>query len=151
MKLINKIRKFMYGRYGVDELHGFMFKIYIFLIIIDLFINSKALLFLELLLLFILIYRSLSKNSYQRRKENKLYLELKKEIEKPFINIKRNMSDKEYVYKKCRKCKKILKLPLPYERGIKHTKCPNCKNKITFITLRKQKIEIIKNNKKINV
>jgi len=151
MKFITKINKFMYGRYGVDELYSFLFKFYISLIIIDLFINSKILLCLELLVLTIMIFRLLSKNCYQRRKENTIFLELKKEFAKPFINIKRNINDKDYIYKRCNKCKKTLKLPLPYERGIKHTKCPNCNKRITFITIKKQKIEIIKNNKKINI
>ena len=148
MKFINKLQKFMYGRYGVDELYSFLFKLYIILIIIDLFINSKILLLLELLIIFIMTYRMLSKNCYQRRKENKVFLELKKEITKPFKNIKRNITDKDNIYKRCSKCKKTLKLPIPYERGIKHTTCPNCKKKITFFTLKKQKIEIIKNKTK---
>lgn len=146
-----KLQKFMYGRYGIDELYSFLFKTYFFLIIIDLFINNKILLFLEILIVIIMFYRVLSKNCYQRRKENKVFLELKKELFKPFKNIKRNIKDKDYIYKRCSKCNKTLKLPVPFERGIKHTKCPNCNKKITFITLKKQKIEIIKNNKKVNI
>ena len=144
MEFITKLNKFMHGRYGIDELHSFIFKIYISLIIIDLFVDNKILILLELFLLFIMIYRFLSKNCYQRRKENKLFTQIKKEIEKPFLTFKKNITDKENVYIKCGKCKKILKLPLPYERGIKHTKCPNCKKKMTILVLKKQKIEIIK-------
>lgn len=98
-----------------------------------------------------MFYRVLSKNCYQRRKENKLFLELKTELLKPFLNIKRNINDKDYIYKRCPKCKKTLKLPIPFERGIKHTKCPNCKNKVTLFTLKKQKLEIIKNKAKMKV
>ena len=49
-----------------------------------------------------------------------------KDIEKASDYIKRNMNDKDHIYKKCSKCKTTLKLPIPYERGIKHTKCPKC-------------------------
>ena len=45
---------------------------------------------------------------------------------KPFRNIRRNIKDKEYIYKNCRHCKKLLKLPIPYKRGIKEVKCPKC-------------------------
>ena len=62
-------------------------------------------------------------------------------------NLKRNIKDKDHIYKKCSKCKTTLKLPVPYERGIKHTKCPKCKKRISFLVLKKQKIEIIKNKK----
>ena len=63
---------------------------------------------------------------------------------KPFINIKRNIEDKDHIYKKCPKCKTILKLPVPSERGIKHAKCPSCKKRVTLFTLKKLKIEVIK-------
>ena len=48
MKFIDKIRKFMYGRYGPDELYIFLFKLYIFLLIIDLFVKFNLLAYLEL-------------------------------------------------------------------------------------------------------
>ena len=147
MSFINKLQKFMYGRYGVDELNKFLFKIYVGLIILDLFVDNKILLFLELLIIFIMFYRLLSKNCYQRRKENKTFLSLKKKIANPFQNIKRNIQDKDYVYKKCSKCKKTLRLPIPFERGFQYTRCPNCQKRIKFFTFKKEKIKIIKNKK----
>ena len=149
MKWINKLQKFMIGRYGPDELYNFLLKLYIILFIIDLFFNSLALTIIELLIVIIMFYRFLSKNIYKRRKENNKYLRLKNKILKPFNNIKRNFKDKDYyVYKKCHKCKTTLKLPLPPKRGIQHVKCPKCKNRIKFLCLRQEKIEVIKNKKK---
>ena len=69
---------------------------------------------------------------------------IKRKLLKPFKDFKRNCKDKDYVYKRCNKCKTIVKLPLPSKRGIKHAKCPKCKKRLTFITLKKLKIEIIK-------
>lgn len=148
MKIINKIQKFMTGRYGPDDLYKFLLKIYILLFIIDLFINSNILIILELIIVLIMSYRLLSKNIYTRQKENKTYLNLKNKVLKPFNNIKRNFKDRDYhVYKKCKKCKSTLKLPLPSKRGIQHVKCPKCKNKITFLCIRQEKIEVIKKRK----
>lgn len=148
MKFINKIQRFMIGRYGPDELYNFLLKLYIFLFIIDLFFNSIILTTIELLVVIIMFYRFLSKNTYTRRKENQTYLKLKKQVLKPFKNLKRNFNDREfYVYKKCKKCKTTLKLPLPPKRGIQHVKCPKCKNKIKFFCLRQEKIEVIKPKK----
>lgn len=139
--------RLMYGRYGVDELSKLLFCIYIIIFIIGLFFKNFILDMIGLLLLILVIFRFFSKNIYKRTKENQKYLKIKTKTLKPFKNIKRNFKErKESVYKKCHKCKTTLKLPLPYERGIKHTKCPTCKNKITFLCLRKQKIEIITNN-----
>lgn len=149
MKLINKIQRFMIGRYGADELYHFLLKSYIFLIIINLFVNSKILTLLELMIIVFMFYRLFSKNCYQRRKENKKFLEIKGSILVPFQSIKRNIKDKDNVYKKCHHCKTTLRLPVPMKRGVKHAKCPNCKKRITIFTLKKQKIEIIKKSKSV--
>lgn len=145
MQFINKLYKFMIGRYGIDELYKFNFIIYLFIFILNIFIKNCYLSILELLLIFVMIYRSFSKNIYRRRKENQEYLKIKKIIIKSLLNIKRNIFDKDYIYRKCHKCKRTLKLPIPYERGIKYTTCPKCKYKNKVLILKKQKIEIIKN------
>ena len=147
MNFIYKVAKFMYGRYGIDDLSKFMFKLFFILFLFNILFRNYILLIIELLLILIIILRTLSKKIYVRNKENQIYLKVKNKVLKPFINIKRNIQDKDHIYKKCHKCKKILKLPLPDKRGIKHTKCPNCKRRITFMTFRQQKIEIIRNKK----
>lgn len=144
MKIQDKLRKFMYGRYGPDELYNFLFKLYILLSIIDLFINSKILYIIELLIVMIMFYRFFSKKIYTRSKENQIFIKYKKKVLKPFINMRRNFKDKNNVYKKCKYCKKTLKLPLPDKMGIKHVKCPNCHKKINVLVLKKQTIKIIK-------
>ena len=145
MRLLDKLRKLMYGRYGTDDLNQFLLILYIVLLIIDLFINTLLLEILELIIIIVIFYRTFSKKIYKRKKENDKYLEFKKNIFKPFKNIKRNYKDRDnYIYKKCHNCKKTLRLPLPNSRGIKHIKCPNCHKRIRILVLRKQKIEIIK-------
>lgn len=144
---MDKIYKFMYGRYGLDEFNNFLFKLYIFLFIANIFFNNKIIFVFELLLMIILFSRFLSKNINSRKKENKIYLKYKKQIIKPFITIKERYQDKEHVYKKCHHCKTILKLPRPNKIGIKHSKCPNCKKRLCVVIFRKKKIEIIKNKK----
>lgn len=145
MNFINKIQKFMIRRYGLDDLSNSFFILYFLILIINLFFKSVWLSLIELILIFIILFRSLSKNIYQRSKENKQFLKFKKKILKPFINLKRNIKDKDHIYRKCHKCHTTLKLPIPYERGIKHTKCPKCQNRLTFLVLRKEKVEIIRN------
>ena len=44
-----------------------------------------------------------------------------------------------------------LELPLPSKKEIKHAKCPHCGNRVTLFTLKYQKIEIIKNNKRLKI
>ena len=138
-----KQQKFMYGRYGVDEFYSFLFKLYILLFILNMFLNLSIISYIEILLVFYMFFRVFSKNIYKRSNENVRFLKLKKKILKPFSLTK--IKDNDYVYKKCKRCHKILRLPIPYERGIKIVKCPECGNKNRVLVLKKQKIEIIKN------
>ena len=73
MKFINKLRKFMTGRYGIDDLYKFLLRLYLILFLVDIFINSKILTTLELTVVIIIFYRVLSKNIYTRQKENRKY------------------------------------------------------------------------------
>ena len=145
MNFINKLQRFMYGRYGIDDLYKFLFKVYIILLIINIFIHHYILFILETILIIIIFYRIFSKKIYKRNKENQIYLKMRNKIVQPFKNIKKKYHDKNHIYKKCHHCNVILKLPLPESRGIKHTRCPKCKKRLTIITLKKQKIEIITN------
>jgi len=147
MKYIEKFQKFMKGRYGPDELYNFLFRLYIVLVILNLFINSIVLFILEIIIIVIILYRFFSKKIYVRSNENQKYLKMKKNILKPFQNIKRNLKDKEHVYKRCSKCKTVLKLPLPSKRGFNKAKCPHCKHRVTLFTWKKDKVEIIVNKK----
>lgn len=138
----------MYGRYGPDDLYAFLFKIDIILLIINLFIRNKIIDIILLLLICFMSYRFFSKKVSKRTKENQKFLKMKKKIMKPFSNIKRNFKDKDHIYKKCHKCKTILRLPLPSKRGFKSAKCPNCGKTVKIFTLKKENIEIITDKKK---
>lgn len=145
MKYYKKFYNFMRNRYGTDLLEKDLMKFYFILIIIDLFVNSYVLLGLELLLFIIIIFRFFSKNIKKRRKENDKYYKIKEKLKKLFKNISRNYKDRnDYIYRKCHKCKTILRLPLPPKRGFRYAKCPKCKERVKVFTLRKQKIEIIR-------
>ena len=66
MTFINKIQKFMVGRYGPDELYKFLFKCYVALIIINLFLHNKVISLLELGIIIYMFYSFFSKNCYKR-------------------------------------------------------------------------------------
>lgn len=129
----------------IDSLNKFLIVITLILVVVTIFIRNFYLDIIKILLIVIILFRLLSKNKEARRKENNYYLKIKKIILKPFSNMIRNFKDrKKYVYRKCSKCHTTLKLPLPKKRGINHASCPNCHNRVTIITFRKQKAEEIK-------
>ena len=131
-------KRLLGDRYGFDDLGKFCFLILGVLIIIDLFVDSYIVCLLQLIFIFLIIYRFLSRKIYRRCRENEKFLDIKNFLLKPFRNIKRRFKDKKHIYKKCR-CGTTLKLNLPKKMGIKHTTCPKCKKRIGFITFRCRK------------
>lgn len=143
----NLLNNILYGRNGIDELGLFTIWIYIIISIINLVTNSFIGDLSALLLVVLILFRMLSKNITARQKENNIFKKITNFIFKPFENLKRNIKDKEHVYKKCPKCKTVLKLPLPSKKGIQKAKCPKCKKSLTLFTFKEEKIEIITNRK----
>jgi Zn ribbon nucleic-acid-binding protein len=81
--------------------------------------------------------------------ENQKYLQMKNNIKYKLRRIKKKYENrKTKIYKKCPKCKTILRLSLPSKRGIKHITCPKCQKRITMLCLRKEKIEVIVKKKR---
>ena len=70
MKFIDKLQKFMIGRYGPDELYHFLFKLYIILLIINVFFVKYIILeYIELFIVLFIFYRFFSKKSINEEKK----------------------------------------------------------------------------------
>lgn len=137
-----KLNSFMKDKYGIDNLNMFLFELYFIIVIINIFINFFILTIMQIVIILIMFFRIFSKNKNKRIIEEKAFLKIKNCIKSYFIKFKNK--DKYHIYKKCPKCKIIIRLPLPYSIGIKYVTCPKCKNKFKTLVLRKQKIELIK-------
>ena len=59
--LKDKFRRFMVGRYGTDELNGFLLTIILVMVVCNLFIRSSFLVWIELLCLILSYLRMFSK------------------------------------------------------------------------------------------
>ena len=143
MNFINKIQKFMYGRYGIDNLTKFVLKIYFVLLIINIFLKTYVLTIIELLLIIAIFYRTLSRKIYKILDENIKFMKLANRFK--FKDKPKNTDS--HIYKRCHHCGRILRLPIPSKKGIKHVKCPDCNKRNTFLILKSEKIEIIRNKK----
>ena len=145
-KFIYKLYVFMQGRNGADELHRFLLILFFLISIINIFLGNYILSIIELLLFIVIFYRFLSKNIKKRRIENKKYLSIKKSIRNKYNMIKKRWNDRNtHIYRKCPKCRTILRLPL--RRGVNTCKCPKCGNRFKVRCFRneKVKVEVIKN------
>ena len=135
MRLKERLYRFMYGRYGGDDLSQFLVGVLIALCVIDIFVEifietwfiSLPLTLLRLGLAAWIFFRIFSKNICMRQKENFAFLRIKRKIKEFFQYLKNKWKyRKTHVYKKCPSCKS--KLKLPRKKGIHNVKCPKCSN-----------------------
>lgn len=126
MRFRDRILKFMYGRYGADQLYTFLVVITLILTIAKFFTDSIILSVVICLLWGWILFRMLSRNIYARQRENNFYLKIKNGIVGFFSLRKRKWKDrKTHVYKKCPHCKATLRLPK--KKGKHGVNCPKCK------------------------
>ena len=125
MRFRERIARFMYGRYGNDRLNNFILMVVAVLMVTNVFVNSLVLYALYMILWVVSFWRMLSRNVQKRRAENERFLRIWNPIKNDLKLIKNKRRDrKTHVYKKCPKCKAVLRLPK--QKGRHTVKCPKC-------------------------
>lgn len=127
-----KFQRFMYGRYGVDELYRGLFWIYLSTILLGVILGStidrrisSIVSILGLGIIIFAFYRVFSKNYEKRRMENQKWLVFENKIKKEFRLIKDKWKfRKTHIFRKCPKCKAVLRLKK--QKGKHNVKCPHC-------------------------
>ena len=128
MRRGNGFWRFWSGRNGADTLYQCTMWVCLVLLIINMFFGSLVIYVLEIGLLAWATYRALSRNIYQRQRENRAFLNFFSGIGKRFRRMKNRFRDrKTHVYKKCPKCKNFLRLPKI--KGNHRVCCPCCTNR----------------------
>jgi|BioPla2DNA2_1021312.scaffolds.fasta_scaffold14771_3 hypothetical protein len=124
-KFREKIIRFMYGRYGADQLYYGLLILSFVLMLINAFIRLLVLDIAVWAILILMIYRTFSRNIYKRQLENQKFLKIWNPIKsKLSLLISRIKESKTHRYRKCLHCKAILRLP---KRKGRHTvNCPRC-------------------------
>lgn len=125
-------QRFMQGRYGADRLHRVLTWVYLAILIVSIFIARTAdikiyyaVLLLGLAVLVFSFYRVFSKNIEKRRKENERWLSFENKVKKRFRILRdRWKFRKTHVFKKCPKCKAVLRLKRI--KGTHNVTCPHC-------------------------
>ena len=130
-KFKNSLYRFMYGRYGSDTLNKVLTVTYAVIVIVfsiaAFFINSPwftlAYILISFTLVFLVFFRSFSRNIPARRRENEKFC--------GFFKLRKNKfrDRKTHIYKKCPHCKATLRLPRA--KGKHSVICPRCKNRFS--------------------
>ena len=116
----SRLRRFMEGRYGNDKLNNAILGVALFFVILALFIRNPLIDLIvhgiAYVLMFWMIFRSLSRNTYKRYQENRRYLQ--------FFG---RMKDRDHRYFDCPKCRQMVRVPRG--KGKIAISCPRCKEK----------------------
>lgn len=107
----NAIQRFMYGRYGNDQLNLFLMGLYLLLYLIFLFVRLEPLYWVVFLLLAVTLFRMLSRNIQRRRMENARFMRAAGPVIRWFRLRRTIHRDKEHVYFKCPNCGQQLRVP----------------------------------------
>ncbi len=115
-KLGAALRRFLVGRYGMDQLNMLLLYANLALAIIVLFTGSLWLNLLTYIPLGIIIFRMLSKNIPARHQENRRYLQFRDRLK-----------DRNNRYFRCPKCKQMVRVPRG--KGKIAIICPRCRER----------------------
>ncbi|MCI8624373.1 MAG: hypothetical protein HFG26_12040 [Provencibacterium sp.] len=122
---MNKFRKFMAGRYGMDALSFALVALYLLIAVIGQAARLRPILWLSLLPLAYAAFRVFSADTGRRQRENAAFMR----FVWPFANSLRGkasrMRDTAHRYFKCPQCGRSLRVPRG--RGKIEITCPQCR------------------------
>lgn len=128
-KFTNKLKQFMMGRYGVDQLSMALLILTLILSLLNGFIGGVLLKLLTITAIILCYFRILSKNLYKRQQENFKFLRLWHPIKNAYLRKWNRLKGmKTHKYFKCPKCKQTLRVPRG--KGKICITCPKCKHEL---------------------
>ena len=117
-------QRFMSGRYGFDQLSGFLCILSLILVVLGAWI-SGILYWLGLALLLWCYFRIFSRNTQKRYAENLKYLSLQAQVREWFARRRLRFDQrKTYRYFRCPHCRQSIRVPRG--RGRISITCPKC-------------------------
>ncbi|MDE6385829.1 MAG: hypothetical protein K2L36_06780 [Eubacterium sp.] len=128
-----KFQRFMYGRYGIDQLYRGLLWIYFAILIISAILGRAVdyriytiLSVAGLAIVVFAFFRVFSKNIQKRRSENAKWLVFENMVKKQFRLLRdRWKFRKTHIFRKCPKCKAVLRLKKI--KGSHNVTCPHCR------------------------
>ena len=117
-------QRFMSGRYGFDQLNGFLCILSLILVVLGAWL-SGFLYWMGLALLLWCYYRMFSRSIQKRYAENMKYLSLQNQVKDWFARQKLRFDQRKvYRYFKCPHCRQSIRVPRG--RGRISITCPKC-------------------------
>ena len=120
----NFLSRFMAGRYGTDQLNTALMIAYLALYLISILSGWAVLYWVALVLVFVTLFRCLSRQVDRRRAENAKFLQVVRPLRRKFKNLMARIKDKDHRYFKCPNCKQQMRVPRGKGRITVH--CRSC-------------------------
>ena len=130
--MMNRIRQFMYGRYGGNDALNMVLILsgaVIMLILSLFFYRVPFIRFIGSVPYILAVLRALSKNISARAEENRRFLQKTAPLRMKLFNKINRLKDKEHKYFSCPGCKRTLRVPKG--RGRIKISCPHCSREFT--------------------
>ncbi len=122
----DRLRQFMVGRYGVDELNRFLLILSLVAMIISRILGGGILYLTSVLVLGYAYFRMLSRNIGKRYRENMVYLKVRNRFLWFFLRGRNTINQrKNYHIYKCPGCGQ--KIRIPKGKGRVSITCPKCR------------------------
>ena len=126
----DKMARFMYGRYGMDQLSRNLSLICLVLLIVTMFVRNNVIYMIALVGIVYTYFRVFSRNISRRSEENEKYLKFHYKVVGKLNKIKFRITDsKTHRIFRCPSCSQ--KIRVPRGKGKISIKCPQCR--IEFI------------------
>ena len=118
------LQRMMAGRYGTDQLNNFLAVIYLLLYVVSIFTRWSVLYWIALVLVFVSLFRCMSRQIDRRRAENARFLQWFRPMQRKVKNLRAQLKDKDHRYFKCPNCKQQMRVPRGKGRITVH--CRSC-------------------------
>ncbi|MDD6800551.1 MAG: hypothetical protein PUE85_09080 [Firmicutes bacterium] len=128
-KFKEKLDRFLYGRYGSDQLNIFLLILYAALTFSLLFVRRSlprlCVSVIQAAAIVFAVFRIFSRDLAKRRRENAAFMRIWNPVAAWFKLMYRRLRDiRTARYRKCSHCGAVLRLPV--KRGEHTVKCPKC-------------------------